>query len=190
MYRSPKNSYYEVETRPRKREVQANFYKIIGDHYDSKPIIMADLPGLNWEPVLEMYETAHLWIKRWLCFEQDETVEVPDWFYKANIIEYLIEKPFRRQIDVFNFDFCNAFGASYNVFKIPYLLKANMADEAFLILTFNPRGPSKITEKVNIMIEHVLPSYGVDVVSWEKASYRDTSAMRSYLLRLRRCDAA
>ena len=193
------------EPRPKKRNLQAYYYNLIAEWFDNKPISVLDLPSLNLNTTLEMFDNANLNLSHYWAVERDEEIGdvLRDTISKHSITQLATRFKFTQgeilatmgketlrgwnPIEFYNLDFCGALGSSYRAFILPHLIHRTMADKAAIALTFNPRSPSKPKEKVAHAFQVLGPKfYNLELVSLEQNSYSDTSAMLSWLAFLRR----
>jgi len=186
--------------RPKKRRLQAHYYSLIAKWFEHQPISVLDLPSLNLDLTLEMFDHANLNLSHYWAIERDE--EIADVLREAiaqrgdaqlatrfrftqGEILGVINTATKRDwspIQFFNFDFCGALGSSYRAFILPHLIHRTMANQAAVAITFNPRSPSKPKEKILHAFQDLAPKfYDIKLVSLEQNSYSDTSAMLSWL---------
>tara|TARA_Y100000034_G_C6784915_1_gene351063 strand:- start:207 stop:821 length:615 start_codon:yes stop_codon:yes gene_type:complete len=193
------------QNRPKKRRLQAHYYQLIAKWFNHEPISVLDLPSLNLDLTLEMFDHANLNLSHYWAIERDEEISN---VLRETIAKYrdaqlatrfrftqgevlgVINTATKRNwspIQFFNLDFCGALGSSYRAFILPHLIHRIMGDKTAVAITFNPRSPSKPREKILHAFQELAPKfYNIDLISLEKNSYSDTSAMLSWLMFLER----
>ena len=200
------DGFLSANDRPKKRELQTKQYKIVGDWLGTDKINVVDMPSLYTTLSLEMMNAAGININHYWAIEYEKEIatsiarelslHLPHNENTSSgqrlqnftvtgardILEVLGTSRTSRRIDFYNLDFCGAMGPSWRAFSLPHCLSRACNDKFAVCLTFNPRSPSKPVRKVKHALSVIAPEfYGLVPLEIHKYTYRDTSAMTSWL---------
>src|SRR3990167_4385907 len=172
-------AFLSIVDRPKKRALQKYYYKKIGNYFKGKPISVLDLPSLYLDWNLEAYNEAGINISHYTAcenntfianklrenhyFSRDKQIKNSQnircifSLQKRNVFKVLSTS--RQKFSFLNLDFCHALGSSWESFSIPGRVDRVAEEFLALILTVNPRSPSKPCLKVEHALEYIFPIF-------------------------------
>jgi len=204
-------AFLAADERPNKRALQRAQYKLVGDWLKSDlgGINVVDMPSMNTNTSLEMMDAAGIDIAHYWAIEYEKKIAASiaralvlrgskgggraleshsfgerDYTVTGSrdVLEVLSTAKAPKEVHFYNLDFCGAMGPSWRAFTLPHCLRRTCADKFAVCLTFSPRSSSKPGPKVEHVINVIAPQfYGLKPVEVYKNTYKDTSAMASWL---------